>query len=117
MNRKQELKENMQRLISITESCSELSSQLSELRKEKNDIEEQTLEILKDMNMQDSTLKLNNYKIQPKKSIQYQALSLKYIQNSLSEYFEKDDVDNIINILKTNREKKDKTEIKLYSIE
>ena len=35
MNRKQELKENMQRLITLTESCSELSSQLSELRKEK----------------------------------------------------------------------------------
>lgn len=117
MERKQELKENMQTLIDLTESCAELSEKLYEMKKQKSEIEEETLEILEQMNMQNSIMKLNNYKIQQKKSIQYQSMSLKYIQNCLLEHFEKDAVDNIIEILKTNRDKKEKTELKLVNLE
>jgi hypothetical protein len=117
MERKQELKENMQTLIDLTESCSELSEKLNKLKNQKKEIEEETIEILEQMNMQDTIMKLNNYKIQQKKTIQYQSMSLKYIQNCLIEHFEKDAVDNIMEILKTHRDKKEKTELKLFSLE
>lgn len=113
MNDKYVLKENIERLITINEEYSELNTRLQELRHEKQKLEKETSIVMEKLNMSNKTFVLNDNKIQPKKTIQYQSLSLKYVQDSLSGYLDENQVSNIIEILKSNREKKEKLEFKI----
>ena len=113
MSDKYVLKENIEKLITINEEYTELTNRLQELRNQKQILEKETTEIMHKLNMSNKTFILNEHKIQPKKTIQYQSLSLKYIQDSLSGYLDENQVSNIVEILKSNREKKEKFEFKI----
>lgn len=113
MSDKYILKENVERLVTINEEYIELNTRLQELRNEKQNLEKETTILLEKLNMSNKTFVLNDNKIQPKKTIQYQSLSIKYIQDSLSGYLDESQVSNIIEILKSNREKKEKIEFKI----
>ena len=113
MNDKYVLKENFERLITINEEYNELNTRLQELRHEKQILEKETFIVMEKLNMSNKTFVLNDNKIQSKKTLQYQSLSLKYVQDSLSGYLDENQVSNIIEILKSNREKKEKLEFKI----
>lgn len=117
MNFKDELKQNIENLVSLNDQYNYLIDQLNQLKEKKHDIEENINDILKRNNLENKTFVLNDNKIQQKKTIQYQNLSLKYIESCLVDYLahsNEPDSKEIIKIIKNNREKKVKYDIKIY---
>ena len=117
MNFKDELKQNIENLVSLNDQYNYLIDQLNQIKEKKHDIEENINDILKRNNLENRTFVLNDNKIQQKKTIQYQNLSLKYIESCLDDYLgHSNELDSkeIIKVIKNNREKKIKYEIKIY---
>ena len=117
MNFKDELKSNIENLVSLNDQYNYLIDQLNQIKEKKHDIEENINDILKRNNLENRTFVLNENKIQQKKIIQYQNLSLKYIESCLDEYLVSNNIldsKEIIKVIKNNREKKVKHEIKIY---
>ncbi len=117
MDVKQHLKENLTHFIEINNKCNELSERLSELKENKNNLESELIEFMKENHMDNKMFSLNEYKIQHKCSSIYQQMSLKFIESNLSDYFKKNNiplhVEDCISFLKDKREKKEKEEIKI----
>lgn len=117
MENKDVLKENIEHLVNIDQRCKLLLEQLNELKSKKYHIESKINDIISKHNLENKTFVLNDNKIQQKKTIQYQNLSLKYIEDCLKNYVNSNEsfnIEQIINIIKMNREKKIKYEIKIY---
>jgi hypothetical protein len=112
-----QLKLNIQEMIQLNEQIKQKQSELDELKDKKDNLTNIIDSILKDHNLESSTFKFRNHKIQKKQTIQYQSLSLKYIQSCIENYFsnaESHNLEDIMEIIKQNRTKKIKTEIKIY---
>jgi hypothetical protein len=117
MENKEVLKENIEYLVNIDQRCKVLLEQLNELKSKKYQIETKINDIISKHNLENKTFVLNDNKIQQKKTIQYQNLSLKYIEDCLKNYVNSNgsfNIEQIINTIKMNREKKIKYEIKIY---
>ena len=117
MENKEVLKENIEHLVNIDQRCKLLLEQLNELKSKKYHIESKINDIISKYNLENKTFVLNDNKIQQKKTIQYQNLSLKYIEDCLKHYVDSNEsfnIEQIINTIKINREKKIKYEIKIY---
>ena len=108
-----ELKNNIQRLIDLNADYSIILQQLNEIKNQKNELENTINRQLKDLNLENKTFVLNKNKIQQKSITQYQALSLKYINKCLENYIEENELNKILEIIKSNRNKKIKQEIKI----
>lgn len=110
---KLELKNNIQRLIDLNADYYNIVQQLNEIKHQKNSLETTINKQLKELNLENKTFILNKNKIQQKSVTQYQALSLKYINECLENYIEENELNKIIEIIKLNRSKKIKQEIKI----
>lgn len=110
---KLELKNNIQRLIDLNADYYNIVQQLNEIKHQKNSLETTINKQLKELNLENKTFILNKNKIQQKSVTQYQALSLKYINECLENYIEENELNKIIEIIKLNRNKKIKQEIKI----
>ena len=108
-----ELKKNVQKLIDLNTDYNNISQHLNEIRMEKNELENIINRQLKNLNLENKTFVLNNNKIQQKSITQYQAISLKYINECLENYIEETELNKIIELIKSNRGKKIKQEIKI----
>ena len=108
-----ELKNNIQRLIDLNADYYNIVQQLNEIKHQKNSLETTINKQLKELNLENKTFILNKNKIQQKSVTQYQALSLKYINECLENYIEENELNKIIEIIKLNRNKKIKQEIKI----
>ena len=117
MENKEVLKENIEHLVNIDHRYKVLLEQLNDLKSKKYHIESKINDIISKYNLENKTFVLNDNKIQQKKTIQYQNLSLKYIEDCLKHYVDSNEsfnIEQIINTIKKNREKKIKYEIKIY---
>lgn len=110
---KVELKNNIQRLIDLNAEYHNAVQQLNEIKAHKNTLENTINSQLKELNLENKTFILNHNKIQQKSVTQYQTLSLKYINECLETYIEENELSKIIEIIKSNRIKKIKQEIKI----
>ena len=108
-----ELKKNIQKLIDLNADYYNIVQQLNEIKNQKNELENTINKQLKNLNLENKTFVLNNNKIQQKSVTQYQALSLKYINECLENYIEEKELNKIVEIIKSNRSKKIKQEIKI----
>ena len=84
--KKVQLKKNIDEMITLNKDIVELNRRLQALRNQKQKIEHETNQLLVDLDIENTTFKLNNFKIQQKKVNSYQSLSIKHIQNSLESY-------------------------------
>lgn len=107
------LKLKLQEFMDMNETYSSLSAELSEIRSQKNDLENEINNMLRDLNMENKTFMLNDNKIQQKRTVQYQGLSMKYIESCLEGELEEEDAQRILEIIKKNRSSKEKSEIKI----
>ena len=114
--KKVQLKKNIDEMITLNKDIVELNRQLQDLRNHKQKIERETNQLLVDLDIENTTFKLNNFKIQQKKVNSYQSLSIKHIQNSLESYFPEDKINEIISIIKENRIIKERLEFKFEEI-
>tara|TARA_B110000003_G_C16611812_1_gene519760 strand:+ start:1018 stop:1380 length:363 start_codon:yes stop_codon:yes gene_type:complete len=120
MDYRKQLKEELNELVKKNEEYMTLSKQLQELREEKNDLEENIMAFMKDNSMDKKIFVLNEHKVQHKSSWQYQSLSMKFLESQLKDYCQQCsvslNVEHCIQFIKENREKKEKEELKIYSI-
>lgn len=110
---KVELKNNIQRLIDLNADYHNIVQQLNEIKVQKSYLENIINNQLKELNLENKTFVLNNNKIQQRSITQYQALSLRYITECLENHVDENEVNKIIEIIKSNRSKKIKQEIKI----
>lgn len=112
------LKKHINYLIEIRDNIAVKNEEITKLKDKKNDIELEINNLLYHLNLEQKIFVLNNNKIQKKEYIQYQNFSIKYLEDKLKEYFSLNkinlDLNNIITFLKNNRDKKIKSEIKIY---
>lgn len=113
----EKLKVYIEELINLTENIKEKQSEIDLLKEQREDITDKIDRILKEHNLESNTFKFRNHKIQKRQYIQYQSLSLKYIQTCIENYFSNSQnhkLEDIMDIIKQNRTKKIKSEIKIY---
>ena len=108
-----ELKRNIQKLIDLNFEYGIKINELNQIKIDKNNLENNINRQLKNLNLENKTFVLNNNKIQQKTVTQYQSISIKYINECLEEHIEEDELKKIIEIIKSNRSKKIKQEIKI----
>lgn len=112
------LKTHINHLINIRNNIAVKSDEITKLKEQKNDVELEINSLLHDLNLEQKIFVLNNNKIQKKEYIQYQSFSIKYLENKLKEYFSLNNINlninNIMIFLKNNRDKRIKSEIKIY---
>lgn len=116
-NNKKELKNLIENLIELNDNYKYYLTELNNIKLKKNEIESKINNLLDELNLNNKIFVLNENKIQQKKCIQYQSLSLKYIEDCLNNYLQNNnniiDSKEIINLIKFNRLKKIKNEIKI----
>lgn len=107
----QELREKIEKLIEINTKYMHYMNIIKDIKNEKSTLEKEVTQLLEELKLENKTFKLNNHKIQQKSCLSYQALSMKYIQNSLSEHLDDDTLTLVMNVLKANRNKVEKKEL------
>ena len=120
MDQRKQLKEELNEYVKKNEEYALLTKQLQDLREEKNELEENIMTFMKDNSMDKKIFVLNNHKVQHKSCWQYQSLSMKFLENQLKEYCQEFSIDlnveHCIQFIKERRDKKEKEELKIYSI-
>jgi hypothetical protein len=107
------LKSQIQEFIELNELYLRKMEEVNEIKSKKNELESIINNQLHAMKLENKTFILNNHKIQQKTVINYQQFSMKYINDCLSDILGEDKMDEVITILKNNRSKKIKKELKL----
>jgi hypothetical protein len=113
----EKLKVYIEELINLTENIKEKQTEIDLLKEQKDEVTDKIDKILKEHNLESNTFKFRNHKIQKRQSILYQSLSLKYIHACIENYFsnsQNHNLEDIMDIIKQNRTKKIKSEIKIY---
>jgi predicted nuclease with TOPRIM domain len=114
MEDKEMLKRELRKLIDIKKKYTAIKSQLNEISKEKNLLEKSVLKLTTELNLNDKTMMIDNNKIKIINTGTYQAISLKYLQESLTSYLGNEETgEELFNYLKDNREYKMNSEIKI----
>jgi hypothetical protein len=91
------------------------NEKIKELREKKNSIEQNLLQYSTKNNLTNSMIKINDGKLKFVNTKISSPLSLKYIEKSLGEIIKNtDQVNTIVNYIKTNREYKIVNELKRY---
>jgi hypothetical protein len=111
------LKNYIAQYISLNNKIKEKQNELYELKDKKENLNEIIIHLIDENNLQDNIFKFKENKIQKKDVVQYQALSLKYIQNCIENYMSNNNsicLEDIMELIKQNRNKKIKSEIKIF---
>ena len=109
------LKNEVQKLLNLNEEIKTQSRKINELKDMKSDVENEINLLLKSLNLENKKFMLNDSLIMKKKSLNYQSLSLKYIEQCLKDCLDENSLTNAMNIIKQNRNVKEKIEIKIES--
>lgn len=99
-------KEKINEWILIEKNIDEMNKKIKLLRDEKDKKEELILKYMKDSNLENKIIKLNNQKISIGNDNTYTTLSYKYIEETLKKKYSESNVKEIIKYLKSEREKK-----------
>lgn len=120
---KENLKSEMNLYLQKTNECNRLQQELAELKDEKQEYEKSIIQILKSNNQENKTFLLNDVKIAHRTFLNYQQLSLKFLQQCLEEYTslqtikgeKKINVEDVLSFIKEKRDKKQKEELKILN--
>lgn len=115
-NNKKELKNLIENLIIVNNNYKQSLENLNQIKENKQNLENKIINLLDELNLNNKTFLLNDNKIQQRQYVQFQSLSLKYIENCLNRYLETTqniDIKEFIEVIKNNRNKKIKNEIKI----
>lgn len=107
------LKDKIEEYIKINDLYLRKMDEFYAIRNKKNELEENINNQLQDMNLENKTFVLNHTKIQQKTVTNYQQFSMKYINDCLQNIVDESKIEEIIHVLKNNRTKKIKKELKL----
>lgn len=99
-------KEKLNEWILIEKKIDEMNKKIKLLRDQKDKKEELILKYMKDSNLENKIIKLNNQKISIGNDNTYTTLSYKYIEETLKKKYSESNVKEIIKYLKSEREKK-----------
>lgn len=112
------LEENIKNWIKLDNQIKELSSQLKELRAEKDIYNKDILQHIEENNLENAVIKIGNGRLKFIESNNLQPLTYKFISECLCDYFEDepDVVMEIIHHIKSKRNIKTTREIKRYNV-
>ena len=99
-------KEKLNEWILIEKKIDEMNKKTKLLRDQKDKKEELIIKYMKDSNLENKIIKLNNKKISIGNDNTYTTLSYKYIEETLKKKYSESNVKEIIKYLKSEREKK-----------
>ena len=118
MDSKTKLKKDITNLIEINNLYKIKLHELNHIKEQKQKQEDLIHNSLKILNLEEKIFVFNDNKIQHKKVFQYQNYSIKYLEKCLNEYIDDNEIrfniKDFLQIVKQNREKKIKDEIKIY---
>ena len=102
-----DLENNLKKWINIDKLIQEKNKEIKELRQVKSQINTELIETITQNNLQKSTFVINNNNIRYTTSKQTSSLTLKYLEKCLNDkIMNKSQVEEIMNYIKDNREKK-----------
>lgn len=99
-------KDKLNEWILIEKKIDEMNKKIKLLRDQKDKKEELILKYMKDSNLENKIIKLNNQKISIGNDNTYTTLSYKYIEETLKKKYSESNVKEIIKYLKSERERK-----------
>ena len=112
MDEKEVLKENIKTWAKLDEIC-KMQSKISEIRKERSNIESNIMQNIQNLNIQSKTLVVDNKQFQLKSNKHYQGITMGYLKTCLMTYFNDEEVvKDIIEHVKNQREYKINNEFK-----
>lgn len=118
MNQRDIIKVKIQEFVEVKKQYDFALKEIDQLRKHKNNIENNLIEVICRENLENKILLVDNNKIQQRQIISSSAITLKCIKEILKKYnneINNDlDVENLLEYIKINRPKISKTELKLY---
>tara|TARA_Y100000389_G_scaffold153040_1_gene153190 strand:- start:36183 stop:36542 length:360 start_codon:yes stop_codon:yes gene_type:complete len=112
------LKEKIENYILHKNKYDNLLKELEQMRKEKNELENEIYNILNKLNLENKIFVVNNTKIKHRILSTPKVLSIKYLKLTLEEYITQNKInlntEEIINYIQNNRIKNDKNELIIY---
>ena len=116
---KENLKHEMSLYVQKSNECNRLQEQLAEVREVRQEYEKNIIHMLKSNNQENKTFLLNDVKIAHKTSLNYQQLSMKFLEKSLEEYNASQgsqiNIENLLSFIKEKRDKRQKEELKIVN--
>ena len=107
------LENKLKEWIAIDEKIYSKNNEIKELKLIKNELNDELFEIIETNTLQKSTFKINNNFIKYNTVKQTAPITLKYLESCLSDLIDdRDQIENIMNYIKSNRQTKIVTELK-----
>tara|TARA_A100001015_G_C14693059_1_gene595194 strand:+ start:393 stop:734 length:342 start_codon:yes stop_codon:yes gene_type:complete len=107
--------ENIKQWILVDNEMKKYYEKIKSLREKKNNIQENIIVHVKQNDLDDATVKINDGKLKFVETKTSNPITLKYLQSCLEECIESEnDVQHIMNYIKDNRETKQHSEIKRF---
>lgn len=118
MDNRVHLKQEIEKYIIHKNKYTELLKEVDNIRKEKNNLEDEIYNLINILNLNNKRFIVNETKIQHKSTTTSKVLSIKFLKLTLEEYKNKKninlDIEEFIQFLQNNREKINKNELVLY---
>jgi len=103
----------IQNWISNEEEIKLLREKLVELRENQNNLEQTIIKKLKDNNLDNNIIKMNDKKIKIKSYKSYSNITNKYLMDTFTQFMDKDNSNMLLEYIRENRPYKNITELKL----
>ena len=116
MDEKEVLKENIKTWAKLDQVCKEMQSKVSDIRKQRSNIETNIMQNIHNLNIQSKTLVVDNKQFQLKSNKQYQGITMGYLKTCLMSYFNDEEVvKDIMEHIKNKRDYKINNEFKMIN--
>ncbi len=113
-DRKSILKRNIQQWLNLAEKYNNISKEVNEIRKERSELEDNIIDTINELNLSQKTLMVNNSHIKMRQTKQFQTITLGYLKECLTGYFNDEEiVNNFMDYIKATRTCKIKNELKI----
>ena len=109
----EEFQNNIKQWVTIDNNIKTLSENLKDLKAERSQISDNILNFVEQENLNTTTIQINDGALKFTKTKQTSNLTLSYVKECLEKCISnEDDINNIMNVIKTSRESKYSNEIK-----
>lgn len=113
------LKEELNLFLDESLTLDRLQEEMQSIKEKKQTHERNIIGLLKSNNQEHKTFLLNNVKVQHKSYLNYQQLSLKFLETCLREYKDSNQihlhVDDVLQFIRNKRDKKQREELKIVN--
>ena len=109
----EEFQNNIKQWVTIDNNIKTLSENLKDLKAERSQISDNILNFVEQENLNTTTIQINDGALKFTKTKQTSNLTLSYVKECLEKCISnEDDINSIMNVIKTSRESKYSNEIK-----